>query len=466
MQIPILSGIYTDGVADFRTAMPRNLTAVPKSQGISAGYLASDEGIIQRATGQGADRGGIEWRGECYRVSGTKLIKVAADWSMSVLGDVGAGGPVAMDYSFDRLMINSGTDLFYWSGSALTKVTDPDLGNVLDVLWVDGYTMTTDGESLVVTELTDPAAVDPLKYGSSESDPDPVMGMLKLTREVYAINRHTIEVFQNVGGSGFPFARIDGAQVSKGAIGSRAFCEFAGSIAFLGSGRNEAPAVYMLSGASAAPISTREVDTLLEGYTEAQLAEVVLEARVFKKHQMLLVHLPDRTLQYDAAASVALEQPVWTEKTSTVADAGQYLARGAVWCYGRWIVGDPTSNKIGELSRTVDTHWGQMVGWDFSTQCIYNEGRGAVFHELELVALPGRAPTGADPFVWTSYSLDGMKWSQERPRNLGRPGQTERRIWWPHQGIMRNFRIQRFRGAGTGPVAFARLEARLEPLNG
>lgn len=465
MQIPILTGIYSDEVADFRTSMPRNLTAVPKAQGISLGYLASDEGIIERATGQGADRGAIEWNGACYRVSGEKLVRVNADWTVTVLGDVGPGGPVAMDYSFDRLAINSGARLYYWNG-ALTQVTDADLGNVLDVLWVDGYFMTTDGTSLIVTELNNPTSVDPLKYGSSESDPDPVKGMVKLTREVCALNRYTGEFFQNVGGTGFPFQRIDGAQLSKGAVGSRTFCEYAGTIAFMGSGRNETVGVYMVNGGQAVPISTREIDTILEGYTEAELAAAVVEARAFKKHQLLLVHLPDRTLQYDAAASAVLEFPVWTQKTSTVVDFGQYLARGAVWCYGKWIVGDPTSTKIGELSRTVDTHWAQAVGWDFGTQCVYNDSMGAIFHELELVALPGRAPVGGDPVVWTSYSLDGMRWSTEKSAPLGRPGQTEKRIWWPHQGPMRNYRIQRFRGADTGPVAFARLEARIEALNG
>jgi hypothetical protein len=71
------------------------------------------------------------------------------------------------------------------------------------VVWVDGYFMTTDGEFLVITELNNPFAVDPLKYGSSEADPDPVKSLLKLRNEVYALNRHTIEVFDNTGRRAF-----------------------------------------------------------------------------------------------------------------------------------------------------------------------------------------------------------------------------------------------------------------------
>lgn len=465
MQIPILSGIYADAVADFRTSYPRNMIPVPKSNGISNGYLRPADGIVQLGTGQGVDRGGINWNGTCYRVSGTKLVTVAADGAVAVLGDVGAGGHCSMDYSFDRLTIASGGRLYYWNGGALVQVTDPDLGVVLDVLWIDGYFMTTDGTSMVVTELLDPTQVDPLKYGSSEVDPDPIKRLLKLRNEVYAVNRYTTEVFDNVGGAGFPFARIDGAQIQCGTVGSHAACVFADGIAMLGGGRNEAPSVWLTGSGGRAPIATREVDQILQGFTEAQLAEVVLEARTDKKHQFLLMHLPDRAMVYDAGASAALGEPIWHELGSSLIGPGRYLARGLVWCHDRWIVGDPTSSKIGALSDDTAQHWGQDVGWDFGTLVLYNDGRGAIVNELELVALPGRVAFGADPTIWTSYSLDGETWSQERPIAAGKQGQRDKRLVWRRQGTMRHYRIQRFRGTSAARMSFARLEANIEGLN-
>jgi hypothetical protein len=312
MQIPILNGIFSDNTPELRTSYPVNFVPVPKVSGISNGFLRPGDGIVANGTGPGIDRGGINWQGSLYRVMGTKLVEVSSDGTVTTLGDV--GGPttelVTMDYSFDRLAIASGGRLYYWNG-ALTQVTDPDLGVVLDVVWVDGYFMTTDGEFLIVTELSDPTQVNPLKYGSSEVDPDPVVALLKLRNEIYALNRNTIEVFDNVGGDLFPFARIDGAQIPKGVIGTQACCVYAETIAFLGSGRNEAPAIYSGISAVATKISTQEIDNLLLNYTEAQLAAVKLEARNDKNHQHLYVHLPDRTVVFDAAASKALGEPVW-----------------------------------------------------------------------------------------------------------------------------------------------------------
>lgn len=469
-QIPIINGIYTDQNADFRTSYPRNMVPVPKEQGISEGYLRPADGIIALGTGPGLDRGGINWNGICYRVMGTSFVRVAANGVATSYGDVGGSGQVSMDYSFDRLAIASGGKLYYFYNETLHPVTDPDLGLVLDVLWVDGYFMTTDGENLVVTDLTDPNSVNPLKYGSSEVDPDPIVAVWKMRDEPHAINRYTIEVFNNVGGSGFPFQRNEGAQIQRGAVGTHACCLFSTGnvevIAFVGGGRNEPCAVWIGANSQTTKVSTREIDTILQGYTESQLAASVLESRIDKSHQYLLLHLPDQTLVYDAGASQAMQIPVWFTLTTSITGLGQYKARGLVWCYDKWIVGDPTSSAIGVLDDSVSTHYGTVIGWDFQTKIIYNASKGAIMHGIELVSLPGRVPLGAAPVVWTSYSIDGVTWSQEKTAPAGMQGDRTRRITWYRQGMFRNWRIQRFRGTSDAFLSVARLEAELEPLNG
>ena len=465
MQIPILSGIYADNTPELRTSYPVNMMPVPKQSGISNGFLRPGDGIVANGTGPGTDRGGINWNGICYRVMGTKLVKVASDGTVTELGDV--GGPlntyVSMDYSFDLLAIASGGRLYYWNGSTLTEVTDPDLGVVLDVAWVDGYFMTTDGTSLIVTELTDPTQVNPLKYGSSEVDPDPVVALIKLRNEIYALNSNTIEVFDNVGGEFFPFARVDGAQIQKGVLGTFACCIFIDRIAFLGGGRNEAPSIYIGAAATTQKLSTQEIDNLLLQYTEAQLARSKLEARNDKNHQHLYVHLPDRTIVYDASASEALGEPVWFTLTTTIVGFSQYRARNMVWCYDKWLVGDPESSAIGYFVQGTGHHWGQLVRWEFGTLIVYNESNGAIFNELELVSLTGSVTLGKNPYISTSYSVDGKSWSQDRSITVGTTGSNKRLAWF-QQGHMRNWRIQRFRGDSDAHFSFIRLEAQIEAL--
>ena len=465
-QVSILSGIYANAASDFRVSYPRNLVPIGLQSGISSGYLRPAEGIVEVGTGPGIDRGGINWNGVCYRVMGSSLVSIDANGVVTALGDVGSGDEVTLDYSFDRLAIASGRKLFYYMSGTVTQVTDPDLGAVLDVVWVDGYFMTTDGTSLVVTELNDPYAVNPLKYGSSEADPDPVKGLLKLRNEIYACNRYTIEVFQDVGGDLFPFQRVQGAQIQKGAIGTHTATVYLDAIAFLGSGRNEAPAIWTASNGNTLNISTREIEQVLRKYSESQLASAVLETRSTDNRKLLYVHLLEQTLVFDGAASAVLQQPIWYILTSSITGLSKYRARNFVWCYDKWLCGDPTTSKIGELSDLVSSHYGELNGWECSTAIVYNGGKGAIFQELELVCLTGRVDIGVESTVWTSYSVDGMAFSNEKPKLLGKTGDTLKRIVWYQNGFMRNWRCQRFRGTSDSHLTIARLEVKLEALNG
>ena len=465
MQIPILSGIYTSGIGDFRVEYPRNMVPVIQKEGISDGYFRPADGIVALGAGPGIDRGAISWNSLLYRVMGTKLVSISSTNVVTVIGDVGGTSLVTFDYSFDYLAVaSSGKFFLYKPATGLQQVTDVDLGTVLDFVWVDGYFMTTDGSYLVVTELNDPFSVNPLKYGSSEADPDPIVALMKVKNEVYALNRNTIEVFNNVGGSLFPFQRVEGAQVQRGVVGTNACCLFMDTIAFLGGGRNESVGVWVISAGIAEKVSSREMDQILADYTEAELSLVHLESRVNKDFRQLYIHLPDQTLVFDGASTAKAGTPVWYILTTSIVEKAEYRAQNFIWIYNRWIVGDTKSVNFGYLTDTLSSHWGELNGWEFSTVIVYNESRGLIFHELELIALTGNAIFGADPSIWTSYTEDGRTWSQERVCKAGLTGVRGKRLSWLRQGRMRQWRAQKFRGTSDAQLAIARLEARIEPL--
>lgn len=449
MQIPIINGIFVDTAPDVRTKYPKNLIPVPKQSGVSAGYLRPGEGLVEFSSVDDIDRGGINWNGILYRVIGEDLVKVDSDGYVFNIGSVGNDNKnVTFTYSFDRLAIASNNDLFYYDGTTLIQVTDSDLGEVLDVVWVDGYFMTTDGEFLVVTELSDPTQVNPLKYGSSEANPDPIVALKKLQNEIYAINRHTIEVFDNVGGSAFPFARVESAQIDRGCVGTKACCEYLGGIAFIGSKLNESISVWIGANSTSTKISTKEIDYLLLEYTEEELSQVLVESRVDKTHQFLYIHLADKTLVYDAASSSVLGSSIWF----TLETNGKYMANNFVRCYDKWIFGDPTSNLLGYLDDTKSTHFGDVVEWEFSTAIIYNESRGAILHQIELV---GFNPS-KDGAISTDYSLDGLNYTT--PISIS----SDKRLVWFQQGMMEDRRIQRFKG--NAHINILRLEVQISPL--
>ncbi|MES2904010.1 MAG: packaged DNA stabilization protein [Pseudomonadota bacterium] len=334
--VPLLGGFMATADAEFVASLPVNLEPVvfDTPNGIAEGQFKAGAGTTALATGPGIDRGGIVYNNAHIRVMGTKLVQVSPSGVITELGDVGGSGPVTMDYGFDRLAIRSSTSLYYWNGASLVQVTDPDLGPVLDMIWTDGYFMTTDGTYIVVTELNDPTAIEPLKYGSAEEDPDMITGLVKFREEIYALGRHTVQVFQNVGGSDFPFAPDLGATIPYGCVSASAKCLFAESFAFVGSARNEALGVYVAGAGTAIKISDKAVDDKLAA--ESNATAIVCEARTYGDEMRLFVHLENETLVFFKKASDAAGRKIWTIAKS----GGAYRLRNAVMCDGNFIVGD------------------------------------------------------------------------------------------------------------------------------
>lgn len=462
MQIPLLSGIKASEGGDFNLSYPVNLEPVATDNGISAGYLRSASGARAILTGPGIDRGGILWNGLMHRVMGTKLVSIDQQNQLSILGDVGSGGPVAMDYGFGMLAIQSGTRLYYWNGTTLTQVTDPDLGPSLDVVWMDGYYISTDGNYIVVTQLSDPTQVDPLKYGSAEDDPDMITGLIKVRDELFVTGMNTIQVFNDAGGSGFPFVPNLGATIPIGCVAPRAKCVYLQSFAFCGSARNQALGIWLASSGTAQKLSTRMVDDMLAEVADP--TSIVLEARVSRDEHRLVVHLPDKSLIYCANASQQAGQAVWYIATSGRAMDQAYRPRFAVSAYNQWYVGDAASGQIGVLDDDIATHFGEAVGWMFDTKLLYNGGKSAIIHSLELVGLPGRGAQIDEPVAFLSYTPDGETWGMERACSVGRPFQRTKRVQWRPHKRFRNYLALRFRGDSSALAGWAALEANIEAL--
>jgi hypothetical protein len=93
MRLPLLSGIIADESAEFLQSYPVNLETVAVDNKIAKAQFRMTSGAsVLGAGGPGVDRGGILWNGVQHRVMGTKLVKVAADGAVTVLGDVGGTG--------------------------------------------------------------------------------------------------------------------------------------------------------------------------------------------------------------------------------------------------------------------------------------------------------------------------------------------------------------------------------------
>jgi hypothetical protein len=451
MAIPLLGGILGNSVAEFVEAIPLNLE--PMTPDGKMGQFRSAIGAVTHATGPGVGRGGIVWNGVHYRVMGTKLVSVGD--TVTVLGDVGGEGRCGFDYSFDRLGIRSGSSLWYWTTTALTQVTDPDLGPVRDMLWIDGYWMTTDGTSIIVTELTDPTSIEALKYGSAEEDPDMVTGLMKVRGEVYVLGRHTIEVMQNAGGTGFPFAKVEGAIIPFGCVSATAKCYFGESFAFVGSARGEALGVFIAGQGTATKVSSRAMDDALASITDP--AAIEMEQRCYGDERRLVLHLPNgETWVFCETASNYFKQRVWYRTASGHGRA--YRLRNAVEFNGQWYCDDTESADVGRLSKEVSTHFGEPAEWEFHTPLIEGDGQSFTLKSIEMIGLPGRIPHGDEAVIFMSWSRDaGQTFGSEMALRLGGAGARRVKMEWRPRVRFSTYAVLRFRGYDTALAGIAKL---------
>lgn len=451
VQIPIQTGVRVRGGA-FQTSYPVNLYQHLIESGLSKGELISERGARQIATGPGIDRGGTVWNDALYRVMGSKLVQVGADDTITELGTLETDGLNCLfAHGFDQFAVGSSERLYYYDGGTLTQVTDPDLGRVLDVTWIDGYFVTTDGTYLVVTELNDPSSVDPLKYGSAETVPDPLVGVDTLREELVAVGRYSLQFFRNVGGNGFPFQNVRGALIPYGAVSARAKCHIAGTLAFVGSGEDEPLGVYIVTQGAAVRISDEVIDGILAECGDE--SSIVLEPRSFGFEQHLVVHVGQCSAALVLKASQEAGTGLWHQLAT---GQGRYRPRNAVFWQGQHYVGDIETTALGVLDSEITAHYGVEQGWSLDAGMLYNDGFGLILNEVEIM---GQFPQ-TETAVFFSMTRDGELWSNEISLRLN--GTREQRVVW--RPNVRAGRMVGFRFRGRGRVAIARADARGEGL--
>jgi hypothetical protein len=398
-----------------------------------------------------------------YAVTGNRLVSIAENGTPTFIGNVGNDNKAAtFMYSEDRLAVVSNGDLFYWYSNSFFQVTDVNVGAPLGGIWVDGYFMLHDGTYLYTSSLADPTVFPAADYAAAESDPDPVKCLLKIKNEPYAVGRYTTEVFQNRNSTtGFSFDRVYGAQVMKGTLGPATACVFEGTIAMLGSGKNEAPSIFLVSGGQAAKIATREIDLILGEYTEEVLTQCIVETRSDPSHQLLYIHLPDKTLMYDGAATTNVNQPVWSILYN---GTKPYPMRFPIWCYNRWNVFHSSSSKLGVLSSDVLTWWGDQVWYTFGTNFVYTGEGPFSISSIDLIGLIGRIALGTTSTITMEYSDDGEVWSREFTINTPTTAQRGKRLQWRRLGKVYQRRILKFKWNSDFPFNPATLVVNLEKL--
>ena len=457
MKMPLIKGTRVDSGAEWRDSLPVNMVGFSQSVGDWTGFMRSADGLTLYATGLGQDRGGI-WSDRFkkhLRVSGDSFIEVGQFGDVTDLSgilSIPGSNRVRMDNSFNSVAFVANGGYYRWDGSALALVTSPvGSGDFIDMVWIDGYYIFTDGENLWNTTLADETVFNANERAGSDFAPDEIVGVGRSTdNKLLVFNRYTTERFYNTAATLFPLSRIPNAAIPIGIVGTNAKVSIGdGRWVVFGGGKENSPSFFLMSNAYQ-NISTKEVDSIIDTYSDYELVNIIIEYRDTRDQGLVVCHLPRHTLVYDVRLSQKLGEHIWYEWRSGTepwrAVNGVYDPRNIDNAASGWIYGDKQGTNIGKLDSTVCTQYETAVEWQCVTPIVK---AGGVVSVAEIVTAPGHSAADGD-VVFFSTTKDGALFGPERMIGRGNAGQYQHRMIARRLGDYPRWFGMKLRGLSAG----------------
>ncbi|GAA0484417.1 packaged DNA stabilization protein [Tatumella punctata] len=471
-QLPLMKGIAKSPAnADYIDALPVNMLATPKEVLNSSGYLRSFPGIDKRDDVAGLSRG-VQFNSHesvVYRVLGGKLYR-----GQSQVGDVSGSGRIGMAHSATSQAVaaNGVLTLYRYDGATKTMQNWPstvgdvtyaqyDIGSVRDVCRLRGrYLWVKDGsQDFGVTDLEDESHPDQYRpFYTAESQPDGILACDTWRDFAVMFGSATIEYFSLTGStdtSAAIYVSQPSLMVQKGIAGTRCKCKFGDSHAFISNPSSGAPSVYAISQGSATPIATASIEKVLRSYSASDLASSIMETLRFDGHELMLIHLPDHVLCYDASSSS--NGPQWSILKTGLYDS-PHRSIDFMFEGNQITCGDKVESVTGQLNFSSSAQYVAQQEHLLYTP-LFKADNMRVF-DFELEASTGVAQVADRLFL--SATTDGINFGREQMIEQNSPFVYDRRVLWRRFGRIRKNVGVKVRIITTSPVTLSGCQVRLE----
>lgn len=358
MQIPFAFQSYRHASLPLSAQRCVNMYAEAQPQGAKAQMpILGCPGIDARVTlGSGPLRGAHVMSDTLYVVSGGTLYQVDEDGTTTPLGGVVSGtGPVSMADNATELVIVNGTNGYIWSSAAgFRLISDADFNAADTVTFIDGFFLFNNSGTgeFFRSDLLDGTSYDSTAFATAESQSDDLLAVRNHKQVLYLLGQRSIELWSNVGAANFPFQRIPGALIDRGLASSYAITDEDESLFILGDDR----IAYRLDGRSIKRISTHAIEIEWQNYSS--ISDAILFSYTWNGHKFICYTFPEvaSTWEFDVATNL------WHERKSHDRlgnDLGRWRANIAIDAYSRIYIGDAFSGKLGTLSNTTYTEFGE-----------------------------------------------------------------------------------------------------------
>ena len=367
-------------------------------------------------------------------------------------------GPVVMGSNITQVgILNAGGDLYVFDTTApaggVVKVTDADYIQSGTFAMFDGFGVfiVKDSDQWFISDRNDLTSFDGDNTARNEKASDRTRAVIADHGELWFLGNKTMEVWVNTGDV-FPFARLNGGVIERGIIGPRAVTREDNTIFWMAENR----IIYRLdTGYRPAAISTDGINAVLSEMTTVD--DCIASAWTEDGHINIGFAFPTegRMLVYDTTTRL------WHERLRGVdPDAGTVYKAAVDQHFGRSLIFDENGSRVLEYRQGVYDDAGAALMFYVTLPPITSENAWIFAKQFELFCQTGvglNTGQGSDPQIMMQWSEDGVTWSNEHWRSLGKIGKTTpTTVKWPRQG---RFRLRMYRLIVTDPVQVSLLQA-------
>lgn len=358
--------------------------------------------------------------GVLYAACGGKLVSIAADGSITILGAVTDGAEATISGNNGKVLCCIGGKYYMWDGLALTEPAAGAFSAFGSVTYLANYTILTEVGGIKVqwSKLGDASDLDGLNFATADGRDDRIVRALAINGVLWIFKETSREAWYETGQAGpDAFLRMAGGVYDIGLAGFGLIAPIVGSAFLIGSdGR-----AHLVNGNGLQPISTPPVETAIKSFRPKHCFSYEDEG-----HTFCVVTFKDcPAWVYDVATGE------WHERAEG-ADLGPWGAAVSAQWNGRWYVGRDTG-EVSVLRRTNRDGALPLVR-EVTSETLRLDGRRFAVRELELFPRQGFA----DGTMGLTLSRDGgLTWGEEKARAIGPVGNYGGRIIWRNLGLAR-----------------------------
>lgn len=371
-----------------------------------------------------------------YFVVGNTLWKEANDGTKTSLGTLlTSGEKVSIVDNGTQIMIVDGTYGYIYNTITLAfvQITDVDFPGAETVTFQNGYFIVNKPNTgqFYISAINDGLTWDALDFATAESNPDNLIRVMSNNGQLLLFGPLTTEFWGDSGAVDFPFARIGGSAIEWGLAARWSLAKYDNSLIFLRKNRLGQVQVCTLTGYSAVPVSTPEMDYIFSTYGD--VSNAVGFAYMYSGHAFYQINFTTASWLYDNQSNSWSKVGGETSRHRAEIQI-QYLNDSYVTDYENGLVYTLDPNTYTDNGETIVR---QLISRHQSTG--YFSKFGSLWAEMEAgVGLV--SGQGSNPQIMLQISRDGgHTWGSENWRSIGAIGKYKARALWNGLGRARDW---------------------------